>query len=73
MKRPAYKCCDLCHKIVAEKSLLFHTVVDYVTVRVDEEPGYVHQENNTVVRKLHYCQPCWSRITGIARSMEDEV
>ena len=73
MKRSAYKCCDLCNKIVAEKSILFHTVEDYVTVRLDESPGYVYQENNTVASKLHYCRSCWSRITYAARHMEEST
>ena len=70
-KRSAYKCCDLCYKIVAEKSLLFHTVEDYVTVRLDERPGYVNQENNTVASKLHYCRSCWHKIVYSAQKAKE--
>lgn len=69
-KRSAYKCCDLCHKIVAEKSLLFHTVNDYVTVRLDERPGYANEGDNTVPSKLHYCLGCWLRITSAAQCVK---
>lgn len=55
-----HRVCDLCGDVVATKSLLWHTDKDYVTVRVDEAPGYVNQEQNTVVRKEHYCYHCWA-------------
>lgn len=64
-----HKRCDKCGDLVAEKSLLWHTVKDYVTIRLDECPGYVRQENNTVVSKRHYCFHCW---VGIAHQMEKE-
>ena len=73
MKRSAYKCCDLCHKIVAEKSLLFHTINDYVTVRLDETPGYARQEDPTVACKLHYCRSCWHRIELAAQQMKEDT
>ncbi len=63
------KVCDKCGDLVAEKSLLWHTFKDYVTVRLDEVPGYGNYEENTVVRKLHYCFSCW---VGIAHQAKQE-
>ena len=73
MKRSAYKCCDLCYKIVAEKSLLFRTVNDYVTIRLDEVPTWSHEERNTLASKRHYCLSCWHKIEYAAQHREEST
>lgn len=74
MKHSAFKSCDLCHKIVAEKrTFRFHTVVDYMTIRMDEVPTWSTEESNTIVRKLHYCEDCWLRITYTAKHSKEDT
>ena len=57
------KVCNSCKYTVAVKSLLWHTVKDYVTIRSDDVPTYVNMEDNTTPGKLHYCRDCWNKIT----------
>ena len=63
MKVSASKYCDGCRDRVATKSLFWHTVKDYVTIRGDEVPGYSNYEDPTTRVRLHYCCDCWKLIT----------
>jgi hypothetical protein len=59
------KYCDGCLERVATKGcLLWHTVLDYVTIRGDDVPTYVNYEDRTTPVRLHYCRKCWDTITA---------
>lgn len=58
------KICDNCEKIVATKSIFWHTTKDYVTVRTDDVPGYCNYEAHTSRSELHYCRSCWNKIVN---------
>lgn len=62
MKVSASKYCDGCREAVAQKSLFWHTIEDYVTVRGDDVPGYYNYEDRTSRVELHYCKTCWNTI-----------
>lgn len=65
MLNRAYKHCDCCKKKVAEKGLIFfHTIQDYVTVRMDEAPTYADDATRS---NWHFCLPCWFGIMKAAR------
>lgn len=57
------KICDGCRATVAIRSILFHTVKDYVTIKKNEVPTYVNYEDSTTTVDLHYCRDCWNTIT----------
>ena len=59
----ASRYCDGCDARVATKSIFWHTVKDYVTIRGDDVPTYVNYEDATTPVKLHYCRRCWNIIT----------
>lgn len=63
MKVSASKYCDGCKDRVATKSIFWHTVKDYITVRGDQVPTYANYEDPTTPVRLHYCWPCWNAIT----------
>lgn len=62
MKVNTSRYCNRCRNMVAVKSLLWHTIKDYVTVRGDTIPGYVNMEDPTTRVDLHYCKVCWNTI-----------
>ena len=66
MKCESTKKCDMCKQTVARKSLLWHTVNDYVTIRGDERPSYVNIEDNTTRVNWHFCYPCFAWIMKAA-------
>lgn len=63
MKVSASKYCDGCTARVATKSIFWHTVKDFVTIRRDDVPGYVNYEDPTARVDLYYCCDCWNSIT----------
>ena len=64
----AYKKCDKCGKVVAQKGGLFFQIVErYVTVKMRN-----HLEGYEYTDKLHYCMPCWRSIVELARVANNE-
>jgi hypothetical protein len=59
----ASKYCNGCRERVATRSIFWHTIKDYVTVRGDDVPGYADMEAPTARIDLHYCRDCWDIIT----------
>ena len=60
----ARKICNRCKDVVAVRSILFHTVKDYVTVRGSDVVTYMNMEDCETPYKLHYCRKCWDSFVG---------